>query len=192
MDKFTHKSFESHNSLRREPSRSNDVPSSITAKEQVALTLINNGKLKQAEIIYRELIEEGSKSHVIYGNLGALLKKKGDIRDSIVLLKKAIQLNPNYPEAHYNLGIALKAQGDLEQAFASTFKSLQIRPDYLDALLNLCNMYQVGDLETLKYMSRRAFNYNQNILNDLRFIQAISSLGKDFAKSIISTKSSDG
>lgn len=190
MDKSTQHSLKSHNSLSREPSRSSDVPSSITVKEQNALILIGNGKHEEAEIIYRELIEEGSKNHVVYGNLGALLKLKGDMQNSIVFLKKSIQLNPNYPEAYYNLGVALKAQGDLVQAFTSTFKSLEIRPDYLDALLNLCNMYQEGDLEALKYMIRRAFDYNQDVANDLRFIQAISSLGKDFAESIISTNSS--
>ena len=106
------------------------------AKEQQALALINQGKLHEAELIYKELVGAGSDSHIVHGNLGALLKMKGDTQNAITCFNKAIQIKPNYPEAHYNLGIALKEQGDLTAAIASYNTALQLKPNYPEAHWN--------------------------------------------------------
>ena len=42
------------------------------AKEQQAVALINRGKLQEAEAIYKDLIANGSKNHIVYGNLAAI------------------------------------------------------------------------------------------------------------------------
>ncbi len=106
------------------------------AKEQQALALINQGKLHEAELIYKELVGAGSDSHIVHGNLGALLKMKGDTQNAITCFNKAIQIKPNYPEAHYNLGIALQEQGDLTAAIASYNTALQLKPNYPKAHWN--------------------------------------------------------
>ena len=106
------------------------------AKEQQALALINQGKLHEAELIYKELVGAGSDSHIVHGNLGALLKMKGDTQNAITCFNKAIQIKPNYPEAHYNLGIALQEQGDLTAAIASYNTALQLKPNYPEAHWN--------------------------------------------------------
>ena len=87
-----------------------------------------------------------------------------------------------------NLGSIYSDLGNLDQALASTLKSLDLNPDNLNALSNLFNLYGVGDLTILKSMTSRALEYNQDILNDTSYIEAISSLGKNFAKNIIATK----
>ena len=115
--------------------------------EQRALALINQGKLNEAEMIYRALVVAGSKSHIVHGNLGALLKKKGDIQNAIKCFRTAIQLKPNYPNAHYNLGIALQEKGDLTTAIDSYNTALKLKPNYPEALNNLGNSLQEqGDL----------------------------------------------
>ena len=53
-------------------SKDDDISVVHGAEGEKALTLINQGKLSEAEIIYRELIAAGSKSHIVYGNLGCL------------------------------------------------------------------------------------------------------------------------
>ena len=87
-----------------------------------------------------------------------------------------------------NLVGIYKDLGNLDQALASTLKSLEINPNNPDALSNLFSFYREGDLPLLKSITRRALDHNQEILNDLTFIEALSSLGKDFTKSIISAK----
>ena len=123
------------------------ISTAQTVKEQQALQLINQGKLNEAELIYRELVAAGSGSHIAHGNLGILLKMKGDVQNAIFFFNNALQLKPNYPEAHYNLGNALKEQGDLTAAIASYNSALQLKPSYPEAHNNLGNaLKDQGDL----------------------------------------------
>ena len=109
------------NTPKSQPSRKKPAQSSAdhSNKEQQALALINQGKLQEAEAIYRELISAGTSNHIVYGNLAALCGMQGRFDELIDLLNKAIEIKPNYPEAHNNLGVALQEQGDLTAAIAS-------------------------------------------------------------------------
>ena len=80
-------------------------------QEQIALALINRGKLKEAENVCINLVKSGSKNDIVHGNLGALLQKKGDIVSATLFLKKSLDLNPNNPNVHNNLGIAFRRSG---------------------------------------------------------------------------------
>lgn len=102
------------------------------AKEQQAVALINQGKLQEAEAIYKDLISAGTRNHIVFGNLAAICGMQGRFDELIELLNKAIQLKPNYPDAHYNLGNALQEQGDLHAAIASFNTALQQTLDALD------------------------------------------------------------
>jgi Flp pilus assembly protein TadD len=118
------------------------------AKEQQALALINQGKLQEAEAIYKDLITAGKRNHIVYGNLAAICGMQGRFDELIELLRKTLQLKPNYPDAHNNLGIALKEQGDLDAAIASYNTALQLKPNYPDAHNNLGNaLREQGDLD---------------------------------------------
>ena len=44
------------------------------AKEQQAVALINQGKLQEAEAIYKDLISAGTNNHIAYGNLAAIFR----------------------------------------------------------------------------------------------------------------------
>ena len=112
------------------------------AKEQQAVALINQGKLQEAEAIYRDLIAAGTKNHAVYGNLAAICGMQGRFDELTELLRKTLQLKPNYPDAHNNLGIALQEQGDLDAAIASYNTALQLKPNYPDAHNNLGNALQ--------------------------------------------------
>jgi len=72
-------------------------------KEQQAVELTNQGKLQEAEAIYRELISAGTSNHIVYGNLAALCGMQGRFDELIKLLREALDLKPNHPEAHNNL-----------------------------------------------------------------------------------------
>ena len=118
-----------------------------TAKEQQAVALINQGKLEDAEAIYRKLIAAGTKNHIVYGNLAAICGMQGRFDELIELLQVTLQLNPNDPDAHNNLGLALKQQGDLGAAIASYKTALQLKPNYPEAHNNLGIAFkEQGDL----------------------------------------------
>ena len=118
------------NTPESQPSRKKSAKTSAgqPTKEQKAVALINQGKLQEAEAIYRELIEAGTSNHIVYGNLAALCAMQGRLDELVELLKTALQLKPNYPEAHYNLGFALQEQGDLDEALINHKRALELDP----------------------------------------------------------------
>ena len=89
------------------------------AKEQLAASLINQGKLQEAEAIYRDLIAARTRNHIVYCNLAAICGMQYRFDELIELIKDARELKPNHPKAHNNLGIALKEQGHLDAAIVS-------------------------------------------------------------------------
>jgi tetratricopeptide (TPR) repeat protein/GR25 family glycosyltransferase involved in LPS biosynthesis len=132
-------------------------------KERQAIALINQGKLKDAEAIYRELITAGARNHTIYGNLAATCLRQGRHDEAVLLLKKTLQLKPDCPCAHNNLGIALKKQGDLSAAVASYNTALKLNPNYPDALYNLgIALQKQGDLEAAIASHKTAIQLKPN------------------------------
>ena len=123
-------------------------------------------------------------------SLGWSHKELGNLDQALASTLKSLELKPDNPTAHMNLGGIYKDLGNLDQALSSTLKSLELKPDNPGALANLLNNYGEEDIPILKSMAQRAVGKNQDILNDLSYIEAISSLGKNFAKDIISTKTS--
>jgi len=118
-----------------------------TSKGKEALKLISQGRLAEAEEIYRKLIQKGSKNYTVYGNLGAIYSMQNKYEKSISLLRKSSKLNPNYPYTFYNLGNALNAQGELNAAINSYQKAIELKPDYTEAHINLGNIHKAqGDL----------------------------------------------
>jgi tetratricopeptide (TPR) repeat protein len=51
-------------------------------------------------------------------------------QDAIVLLKKAIEIEPGCATAVYNLGVALIESGEIEEGEAQIFRSVQVNPNY--------------------------------------------------------------
>ena len=76
-----------------------------------------------------------------------------------------------------NLGDIYKELGNLEQAHACTLKSQSSKLTTPTHFLNY-NIYSKKDLSGLKSIARRAVDKNKKLLNDLNYIEAISSLGK--------------
>ena len=169
-----------------------DHPDQIKKKRHAEL-LIRQGRLEEAENIYRELITENTNDHIVYGNLAALYGKQGKTKELILLLKKSLQINPNYQQAHYNLGMAYKQKGDFKAAITSFKKSLSINPNHLESLYNAGTVLQkIGDtsgaidcyIKTLK-LNPNHTNANINLGNTLKikgdFDAAITSYNKAIA-----------
>jgi tetratricopeptide (TPR) repeat protein len=153
------------------------------AKEQKAISLINQGKLKEAEKIYGDLIATGTRNHIIYGNLAAVCGMQGNFNKTTDLLEKAIELKPDFPEHHYNLGIAVQKKGDLNAAIISYNKAIELKPEYTDAHYNLGNAHhELGELTSalnsykvalqLNHKQAKAHNNIGNIYHEIGDIQS--------------------
>lgn len=111
------------------------------------MILVSQGRLEQAEFLYRETIGSGQEQHVIYSNLAAICGMQGRPDQAIALLRKSLKLQADHPEAHNNLGLALYEQEDVEAAITSFRRALTLRPDYAEAHSNLGMALQdIGDL----------------------------------------------
>ena len=142
-----------------------------------ALALMQQGNHEGAELIYKRLIEKGTKEYVVFGNLAVICYMKKRIKEMIVLLKEALRLNPNYPEGLTNLGFALQKQVDLPGAIQLYKKALAIKPDFLNALLNLSGaLKEQGELnEAIEY-------YKKVLAIDPQSLVALNNLGAALAE----------
>ena len=113
----------SHTSSKKQNKRSTRQ----AIKEQTAIELINQGKLIEAESIYKQLIAEGTRNHIVYSNLAELCGMQGKPEERIKLLENALKLKPNYTVAHNNLGNALQEKGDLDAAIISYKTAIQLQ-----------------------------------------------------------------
>ena len=137
-----------------------------TAKEQEAASLIKQGKLQEAEKIYRALITAGTSNHTIYGKLAKTCGMQGKLEDCIELLKKALEIKPNYPEGHHNLGISFKLQGKLSAAITSYKAALKLEPNLIDAHNNLgIALQEQGDLNAAIASYKTALKLEPNLID---------------------------
>ena len=145
------------------------------AKEQQAVALINQGKLQEAEEIYRDLIATGTRNHIVYGNLAAICEMHSRFDEQIDLLKKALELKPNHAEAHYNLSMAELQAGDYKSGWRRYEHRFQYR-DILDA--NPCceqwNGNEIAQDNKLLLVSEQGLG---DTLQFMRYVIALKSHG---------------
>jgi tetratricopeptide (TPR) repeat protein len=92
-----------------------------------------DGRLEEAETLYRRSLSVApSQPHVLH-NLGNLLRSLGRLQDAAAAQREAIRLKPDYVDAHLNLALALSDLGDHEGAAASCRATLRLKPGLLPA-----------------------------------------------------------
>jgi protein O-GlcNAc transferase len=104
---------------------------------QQALQLQQNGRLKDAESIYKNLLQT-SPSHVgAKTMLGMIYVQTERDIDGIRLLKSSLIKDPKQFWAHNALGAGLLNTKQYQEATFSFNKALILKPDYTDAYFNL-------------------------------------------------------
>ena len=109
----------------------------INQEIQQAITAHKEGKLEEAERLYRKILETQPTHPDANHNLGGVLYALGRLDEAIASCKKEIELKPDYVIAHYNLGVIQKDLGRLDEAEASYKKAIELKPDYVEAHDNL-------------------------------------------------------
>ena len=144
---------------------------------QLIVNLFNNGKLEQALIESKTLLEKFPNSVFLHNIAGASNTGLKQFDNAIKSYKKAIKINPDFAEAYYNMAIAQKVIGEFEEAIKSYKKALKIKPNYFEAHYNLGNILsEKGDKKAaidsyefalqIKPGSAMVYNNMGNILKD--------------------------
>ena len=116
-----------------------DLPTSISPIED-AVSLHRQGRLDEAEKIYRRVLKNDRNDFNALHLLGMLNHQRGKSGEAYSLITSALKLHPRSPDALSNLAFVLHALKRDDEALASIDKALEIAPDHLDALNNRGNL----------------------------------------------------
>jgi tetratricopeptide (TPR) repeat protein len=125
-----------------------------------AATVLRNQDYRNAEAMWRTVVDRAPDNPRGQMNLGVALSELDRYEEALVFLDTAIALDPDNAEAHGNLGVALGTLGQIDAAEAHLRRALEILPTYVDAHRNYGQLLQQrGDLEASLYHVRAAVRY---------------------------------
>lgn len=93
----------------------------------------NQGDYKEAEKMYRFILELRPEEHMAYINLGVLAEKKGDLEESEDYYMRALEIKPDYVDAHYNLSVIYWQMNDWDKVIEKLRTVLHYKPDHQQA-----------------------------------------------------------
>jgi Tfp pilus assembly protein PilF len=119
------------------------------------------GRLQQAEQIYRQILTHDPDNADGLHLLGMVAFQSGDSETAVALIRKAIAIKPDAASYHANLGNVLQQQGHARDAAASYLQALRIKPGLAEVHVNLGNVFLAGkdfDSAVTWYESALALN----------------------------------
>jgi Flp pilus assembly protein TadD len=110
-----------------------------TKAETFALAVQHHraGRLREAEQLYRSLLDAGPSDPVVWCHLGAAQLSLGRPAEAEASFRQALALRPHHAEAYADLGLARAQQGRLAEAVADLRQALHLRPHFPEAYCNL-------------------------------------------------------
>jgi tetratricopeptide (TPR) repeat protein len=131
-----------------------------------AAHLQQSGKLRDAELLYRQILQAQPEHQEALQNLGGLLCLLGAPAAGEVFLTQLVALQPDAVLAHYNLGIAQEARQKFNAAEASYRIALALDPNFAEAHNNLGSvLFQQGQLTEAEDHFRQALALDPQLLN---------------------------
>ncbi len=166
------------------------VQSSLVEKKlQKALDDHQAGRLAQAEQIYREILATDSQHPDCLHLLGMVAFQMGRSDESLVLIRKAIDIKGNAAAYHSNLGNVLQSQGRLGEAGACYQRALLLKPDSAEVYVNLGNIFkEQGQIDSSLTCYRRALALNPGLADAAAAEANMLLLQGDFAHGWIGTE----
>lgn len=120
-------------------------PASASELEQAAMTLEDDGRLREAAELYRAALLAGGPRPELQFALADVLYRLGDLPAARERYYAAIELEEDFLEARSSLGCVLAELGDYELAAEAFDGALQIQSDFADAHFHLANaLLQLG------------------------------------------------
>ena len=155
------KGFGEKNQSKKEKIAKNKKKISIQELIKKAFQLQAQGRKLEAAKYYEYLIKEGIRDCRVFSNYGGFLNEIGKRKDSELLCRKAIELNPNYANAYCNLGNVLRDLGKLKEAGFYYLKAIQLNPNLSMAHSNIGSIFRdLGKLKEAEVYYLKAIQLN--------------------------------
>ena len=130
---------------------------------ELAFELQNEGKLDQAEEIYKEILEVQPSNIEVYYNLGMIFQDKLQFDKSLFYYRKALALDSNIVDAYFNIGTIFHNTGLFDNAITHYRKALELDPYSADINNNLgIVLKEKGQLDEAISYYRKALQINPN------------------------------
>jgi Flp pilus assembly protein TadD/SAM-dependent methyltransferase len=121
-----------------------------------AARLFDQGRLEQAALLCREVLEADPGDPDALYLLGRVALKNGQAAAAAELIRRAILGEDRRPAYHFHLALALQTMGDLAGAVTSYRNNLALDPDHIEALANLgVALFGLGALDEAEGAYRR-------------------------------------
>jgi protein O-GlcNAc transferase len=148
---------------------------------EAAMLHHRGGRLREAERLYRQILQADSNHADALHMLGVLAHQTGRQQLAVEMISRAIVQNGQMPAFHNNLGNVYAAAGNWQDAETSFRRALDRKPDYAEAHYNLGNVLQgQGKLEDAAAAYRHALrlrpNHAETSLNLSNVLQAQGKL----------------
>lgn len=138
----------------------------------IALQHHAQGRLQEAENIYRQILQNAPDQPVALHYLGVIFHQRGDHDTAVDLIAKALAVKPDFAEAHCNLALALQQLGRGEEAVASYGRAILIEPNFAAAHCNLGVA-----LHALERQEEAVESYNRALALKPDYAEALSNRG---------------
>ena len=121
---------------------SQEIQSNLSKGEIInkAFQFHSRGDIAEASKYYQFFINKGFKDHRVFLNCAEILKDLGKSKEAEILIRRAIELQPDYALAYNNLGNILSAQNKLKEAESCFRKAITLNPNLTKAYVNLSNL----------------------------------------------------
>ena len=135
---------------------------------QQAVTAHKEGRLEEAEHLYRSILKEQPEHLDANNNLGIILQNSGKLEEAKEYYKKAIDIKPDFAIGHNNLGGIHIDLDEFKEAEKNYRKALEFNPNYVEAHFNLgIALYELGNFEETILSYKKAIELKPDHINAL-------------------------
>jgi tetratricopeptide (TPR) repeat protein len=163
-------------SVAREVSRARRQALSPSQACRAGMALHRQGRLPEAEQVYRAVLQMAPDHAGAMLQLGNLCRQRGEFEEAVSLIERALALDPKSAQTHNDLGIVLSALRRPGEAAEHYAKAVALEPGFADAHNNLGNaLRSLGRDEEAIAAFEKALAINPN------FAEAHNNLGNALA-----------
>jgi aspartate beta-hydroxylase len=109
-----------------------------------AKSLLRQGRVAEAEQLYEQLLQHAPDDVEILNAVALASLRRADLQRSLVLLERAVSLQPGDSLSHFHLGRARAAAGDRTRALECYGAAVRLSPDFYVARLRLAETLDVA------------------------------------------------